>query len=138
MVSSSDGAERTNNEAGFTLPEIIAALAMLALSLGGIFAVLSDGLRRTGQAEASAEASALAQSLLATMGSEVPLRPGTQTGEFGERYRWQLEISPYDEASDARAWPIAAYTVTAEVTTRAGEQLVRLSSLHLGPREPRQ
>ena len=36
-ASSCDVPDRPNNEAGFTLPEIIAALLILALSLGGIF-----------------------------------------------------------------------------------------------------
>jgi len=132
---SSDVADRPNGEAGFTLPEIIAALLILALSLGGIFGVLSDGLRRTGQAEAMAEAGALAQSLLARVGSELPIRPGNATGDFGNGYRWRVDIAPYGGTADARAWPVAAYTISAEVAGTNGKPQVRLSTLRLGAKE---
>jgi prepilin-type N-terminal cleavage/methylation domain-containing protein len=135
-ASSCDVPDRPNDEAGFTLPEIIAALLILALSLGGIFGVLSDSLRRTGQAEAMAEAGALAQSLLASVGSELPFRPGTTTGDFGNGYRWRLEIAPYGDGADARSWPVAAYTVSADVVGTDDKPQVRLSTLRLGAREP--
>ena len=137
MCDPASSSDRRDNEAGFTLPEIIAALLILSLSLGGIFGVLSDGLRRTGQAEATAEASALAQSLLARVGSELPIRPGAATGDIGNGYRWRVDIVPYDETANARAWPVAAYTVSAEVAGTNGKPQVRLSTLRLGARETR-
>jgi general secretion pathway protein I len=129
-------ADEVSSEAGFTLVEVIAALAILALSLGGIFGVLSDGLRRTGQAEATAQASALAQSLLARVGTELPVRPGTTSGDFSNGYRWRLEIASFGDGVDSRAWAVAAYTVSAEVTGVDGNPQVRLSTLRLGPKEP--
>jgi general secretion pathway protein I len=129
-------ADQVNTEAGFTLVEIIAAMAILALSLGGIFGVLSDGLRRTGQAEAMAQASALAQSLLARVGTELPVRLGTMSGDFSNGYRWRLEIAPYGDAGDSRAWTVAVYTVSAEVSGADGTPRARLSTLRLGPKEP--
>jgi len=124
-------------ESGFTLVEVIVALAIAALALSSFFDVASEGLHRTGQAEAMAEAGSLAQSLLARVGSELPIAPGTTTGESSNGYRWRLQVAPYGEAGDQRAWPVAAYAVSAEITWGAEEQQhsLLLSTLRLAPKE---
>lgn len=128
---------RSDKEAGFTLPEIVVALAILALSLSPLFGLLSDALRRTGQAEAMAEAGSLAQSLLARVGTELPILPGTTTGEFANGIRWRLQMDPYGDAGDRGAWPVAAYTISAEIAWADGvhERSVALSTLRLAPKE---
>jgi general secretion pathway protein I len=130
--------EIQNSEAGFTLVEILAALAILTLSLSALFGVLSDGIGRAGQAEAHAQAGSLAQSLLARVGAEISIRQGATAGEFAEGYRWRLRIEPYGDAADNRAWPIAAYSVSAEVTWGAGaqERSIVLTTLRVMPKEP--
>jgi general secretion pathway protein I len=130
--------EMRQRDAGFTLPEIIAALAILALALAGIFDALSNGLQRTGQAEATAESVSLAQSLLARVGSEIALLPGTMTGEFPNGYRWRVQVATYGNAEDRRAWPVAAYTITAEVARGESMQrpLAQLTTLRLAPKGP--
>jgi general secretion pathway protein I len=126
-----------NRESGFTLVEVIAALAIAALALSSVFDVASEGLHRTGEAEAMAEGGSLAQSLLARLGNELPIARGTTTGEFSNGYRWRLEVAPYGEAGDQRAWPVAAYTVAAEITWGAEEQQhsLLLKTLRLAPKE---
>jgi general secretion pathway protein I len=129
--------ERQDQEAGFTLPEIVAALAILTLSLSVLLGLISDGLRRTSRAETLAEASTQAQSLLARVGTELPLRPGTTTGELANGFRWRLEIEPYGDAADRRSWPVAARTVTATIAWGDGlqERTVVLTTLRLGSKE---
>lgn len=128
---------RIGREGGFTLPEILAALAILALSLSVLFGLLSDGLRRTGRAEATAEAGALAQSLLARVGTELPIEPGLTTGEFPNGLRWRLHMEPYGDGGDRQAWPVAAHVVSAEVAWGDGEQRrsVALTTLRLALKE---
>jgi len=130
--------ESRSGEAGFTLVEIVAALAILALSLSALFGVLSDGIGRASQAEAYAEAGSLVQSLLARVGTEIPIREGTTTGAFPEGFRWRLKIETYGEAADHRAWPLAAFGVSAQVTWGTGvhERSVVLTTLRVAPQEP--
>jgi general secretion pathway protein I len=130
--------ECRNQEAGFTLPEIIAALAILTVSLSVLFGLLSDGLRSTSRAEALAEATSLVQSLLDRVGTEMPLRPGTTTGEFADRFRWRLQIEPYGDAADRRFWPVNPHRISATVAWGDGlqERSVALTTLRLAPKEP--
>ncbi len=129
--------ESRGDEAGFTLVEIVAALAILALSLSALLGVLSDGIGRAGQAEAYAEAGSLAQSLLARVGTEIPIREGITTGELAGGYRWRLQMEPYGDAADLRAWPVAAYGVSAELVwgTSPNERSVVLTTLRVATTE---
>jgi general secretion pathway protein I len=126
-----------NSQAGFTLVEIVAAMAILTLSLSALFGVLSDGLGRASQAETHARATTLAQSLLAQVGTEIAVRQGTTTGELADGFRWRLQVEAHGDAADTRAWPIAAYGVSAEVLWGAGaqERSVVLKTLRIVPRE---
>ena len=130
-------AEPPQGEAGFTLVEVIVAFAILALALGVLMFIISDGIQRSAQAELAAEAASLAQSLLAQAAAETPLRSGERAGQFDDRRRWRLRTEPYAGAGDPQG-AIGAYRVTAEVfwhdDTR--ERSLALSTLRLGPREP--
>jgi|GEM_PF-1069337 len=118
--------------AGFTLVEIIVALAILSLCLAVILPAMSDALWRTGQAEAQAEAASLARSLLAEAGSAVPLTDGAATGRFDNGFRWRLHVSPYGASN--RSAPVRAYQVTAEVIWDEPQQerSIELTTLRLG------
>ncbi len=80
-------------EAGFTLLEVIVALAILAAGLLGLMELISGSLRLSGGARdvnaASVYASQrLEEALLAPRPAE-----GTETGLFGEKYRWTTRTS---------------------------------------------
>jgi general secretion pathway protein I len=131
-----NGEEGRETQAGFSLTEVIVALAILALLLGGLVGLLSDGLRRTGEAEATVQAASLAQSLLARLGTELPLQDGVTTGELAHGYRWRLSVAPYGDVADRKAWPVAAYSVSVEIHWgEANEQhSIALTTLRLGPK----
>src|SRR5690242_7186668 len=77
-------------EAGFTLVEVIVALAILSLGLGVLLGVISGSLRQTADAARMAEAGALAQSLVAELGTDLQIKPGDSFGQFPNGYRWHL------------------------------------------------
>jgi general secretion pathway protein I len=122
----------SKRRAGFTLVEIIVALAILALSLDVILPAISEALWRTGEAEAQAEAASLARSLLAQAGSAMPLNNGAAAGQFDNGFRWRLQVTPYGSAD--QTMPVRAYAVVAEVfwDDANRERSVALTTLRLG------
>ena len=138
MITTSTAVETMGDETGFTLVEVIAAFAILALAFGVLMTVISNGLRQSAQAERAAEASAVAQSLLARVGTEVVLATGQRSGRNDNGLSWRLRTDPYREAGERPQGPIYAYRVTAEVLWQDGVQnrSVTLSTLRLGPGEP--
>ncbi len=84
---------------GFTLLEVIVALAILGAGLLGLLELLSGSLRLSGGARDTNAASVYASQRL----EEALLAPrpveGVETGLFGERYRWTTETTflPEDE-----------------------------------------
>jgi general secretion pathway protein I len=146
---------RKNDEAGFTLVEVIVALAILALSLSVLLGTISNTAWRSAQAEKLTRAGSLAQSLLARAGTEMSIREGETTGEFPGGFRWRLIAQRYDDSvarierrlagaqsglewNGGERWPVAAYTVSVEVFWEDGfhERSVVLTTLRLGTDGP--
>jgi general secretion pathway protein I len=129
--------ERPNSKAGFTVVEVVVALTILALALGVLLNVMSNSIRQTGHAGTVAEAGSLAQSLIAKIGTELPLRDGQITGQSDGGFRWRVHIEAYGDGTDRREWPVAAHHILAEVLWSDGlqDRSVVLSTLRLGPKE---
>ena len=89
---------------GFTLVEVLVALAILTIALSGLMQVFSTGMRATVAAEQRTVAVLLARSLLAAIGIEEPLQAGESSGEWDDGYRWTTVVSAEPAAQEtARA-----------------------------------
>jgi general secretion pathway protein I len=113
---------------GFTLLEILIALAIAALGLGALMAATGTGLGNADLAARTIEATRRAQSHLASVGIATPLRPGIQAGDDGENYRWRLRIS--EPVLRPRA-STGLYTI--EITIAWGNRDLSLTTQRLGP-----
>lgn len=131
--------DRADGEAGFTLVEVIVALAILSLGIGTLIGMISTSLRQTAAAARTTEAGSLAQSLLARAGTEFPIGAAEQTGESPSGYRWTLRTSAFGEAKEREEWPIGAYRVSAEVewVENGQPRAYVLNTLRLGPKAAR-
>lgn len=127
-------------EAGFTLVEVIVALAILSLGLSVLLGSISGSLRQTATAARMAEAGALAQSLLAEVGTDPAIKPEESSGEFPNGYRWHLRMQPYGGANEREEWPVGAYLISTEVEWEEGasRRSYALTTLRLGPKVARQ
>src|ERR1700755_940187 len=79
---------------GFTLLEVVVALAIAGLALVGLFRAGSDGLFAVDTAARVEEAVQRAQSHLAAVGRDAALVEGEFTGDDGGGFRWTLRVSP--------------------------------------------
>ncbi|MET4386008.1 general secretion pathway protein I [Bradyrhizobium sp. F1.4.3] len=83
-------------EAGFTIIEVLVALALVAVSIGAIGAVMGGKTRGVRTLEQHVALMQATRTLM-TIGipSRAQLRSGTSTGQ-AEGYRWTIDVSPLD------------------------------------------
>jgi general secretion pathway protein I len=124
----------TGDESGFTLVEVIVALAMLSLGLGVLLGSISTALNRTASARKMAEAGSLAQSLLGEVGSEFAVRPDQRDG-VSSGYRWHMKMLPFDGSRQSTSGPVRLYRISVEVAWSEGtqERSYTLTTMRLGP-----
>lgn len=118
---------------GFTLIEVLVALAILGAGLGVVVAGLHTGVVAARAAADDAESLTIAKSLLAEQGTAVALRDGTAQGVTADGFGWQVTTSPWAENPDAGSSLIGAYRI--DVDVRFGGRHVRLSTLRAGPQD---
>ncbi len=132
-------AERAAADAGFTLLEVVVALAIAALALVGLFQAGSGGLFAVDTAARAAEAVQRAQSHLAAIGRNAALTAGDSTGDDGGGYRWRLRVQPVAtrpgaSADNPSAAALTLFDVEVAVSWRARgrDRAVVLKTLRLG------
>jgi general secretion pathway protein I len=101
---------------GFTLVEVLAALAVLGIVLAVAWRVIGGGLLALERGEARAAALALAEARLAEAGTAAPLVAGHTEGQWQGR-RWQVAVEPRADGVFAAAAGrgLAALQVTVTV-----------------------
>jgi general secretion pathway protein I len=99
-MSSRNHPHRVHAQTGFTLIEVVLAFSLLALGLAASMQIATGALRQAKHAHEFTEVSLYAQSLLDTTGVGERLEEGSQSGQFGERYHWQLDVRPYEVQTD--------------------------------------
>src|SRR5690554_5219485 len=72
------------------------AFVVFALSFAAVLEILAGSMRSVSQASDETEVALLAQSLMDTVGTEIPVEEGQFNGIAMDRYSWSLNISLYD------------------------------------------
>lgn len=115
-------------ESGFTLIEVLVAVAILAVALTALFQAFAGGLGGARQAEAATRAGLIARSILDRVGVDLPLVEGVHRGEAADQYTWTLGISPRREPNGARVnSPLRLYDVEAIVSWGIGHSVSLVS-----------
>lgn len=134
-----------HRQAGFSLIEVLVALAIVGLALGAAAATLGIGLSGHEAARDTATAIAIAEEHLAEAGVTAALRPERRDGVFAGRFAWRLSIAPYDDPAAHKAAAafdprdaLRLYRVAVTVAWRDGrrQRQVALSTLRLGRTPP--
>ena len=137
-MSPPDRAPSDRPDAGFTILEVLIALAIVAVSIVAIGSVMSTNSRGVTALENHIALVETAQTVLAT---EIPQRkelaPGSKAGQL-LNYRWQVDVSPvggdWQPPGDSKvAW--TPELVKVHVRSPSGAQL-DLSTIRLMPRPP--
>jgi len=88
--------KKKTSEDGFSLLEVIVALAIMAMGFVTVLQLFSGSIRSVSMSEQYLKATTLAQSKMGELEMN-NYRASEFEGTFGneENYRWQLDISPY-------------------------------------------
>jgi general secretion pathway protein I len=124
---------RRERAAGFTLIELVVALAIAALVLGACYRLFATGLSQLAAAEARLIAVMHAQSLLALLDGDAPPRLGTREGVLEDGSHYSVRVWPYADAPAGAG--LAAFAVEVTVTP-PGHAAVTLETIRLGEAAP--
>lgn len=102
---------------GYSLVEVLVAMAILALSLTILLRIFGDGLRNIDVSDDYTRALLIAESQLELAGTSIPLASLSDTGVVAEKFRWTRTIDEYHPFADVDdvVVPVSAYSVTVDV-----------------------
>jgi general secretion pathway protein I len=104
--------ERRRAARGFTLLEVVVALAIAGLAFVLLFRAGSTGLIAANTASRTEEAVERAQSHLAAIGSEANLVAGDRQGDDGGGFRWHLSVHPVASRQNLSAGGVSRLVTT--------------------------
>ncbi|MDR1462013.1 MAG: prepilin-type N-terminal cleavage/methylation domain-containing protein [Azoarcus sp.] len=111
-------------QGGFSLLEVVIAMAIMAMSLGALYRAGGGALRNVLEAETRTRATSLALALLDGQWSVPPegLQSSGSTGDMN----WQLSAAPF-QPKRGKGW--ALHRVEVSVSWRNGRRGLKLASL---------
>jgi len=87
-------------QGGFSLLEVIAAIMLLAIAFAALMKVAGGSISLTQNAADYSEASLWARGLLDSAFVGTPMKTGNSSGQFNNRFRWQLAVTPWNDAGN--------------------------------------
>jgi general secretion pathway protein I len=131
------GCKDRRTEAGFTLVEVLVALAVAAVSLVAIAALAATNVRGTRAFEQRLALLAATRAVLTALPDRVQLAPGELSGELAD-YRWRLDVRPFQASfvDPRRPTPWTPEELVVRVQAPTGE-VVQIDSVRLRPRQAR-
>jgi general secretion pathway protein I len=111
---------------GFTLIEVVVALAILGIGLTVIMELFSGGLRLGRTSEEYTKAVNYARMKMEEITSQESIEEGTKEGEFDDAFRWQvgikkLDLLSIDKSIDYKP-PIELFEVKVDVLWKSGSK----------------
>jgi general secretion pathway protein I len=119
--------------AGFTLLEVLVALAVLSTSLAAIGSLVAHNIRTTRAVDEKVALVETARSILTGLPDRTQIVPGRLAGEIAD-YQWQIDIAPFrvadSDPQQAPAW--IPETVVLRMQSLSGQTLqIETVRLHL-------
>jgi len=85
---------------GFSLLEVIAAIAILAIAFAALMQVAGSSMSLTARANERTQAALRARTLLDGAFVMEPVQEGVSEGRFDDTYRWRMNVARYRAPDD--------------------------------------
>ena len=82
---------------GFTLLEVVVAMSIVGLGVATLFEIFSSGLRLGAKSSERTEATAYSRQVIDEVLIRREVREGGEEGSLGGRYRWALQVQPFQQ-----------------------------------------
>lgn len=110
------GLADSRRQNGFSLLEVIAAILLLAIAFTALMKVAGASINLTHNAAEHSEAAMRARSLLDSAFVGEAIKPGSSSGRFDAQFRWQLNVTAWNQAGAAAAEaPLHLYQLDLDV-----------------------
>lgn len=119
---------------GFTLLEVVVAMAIVGLGVVTLFEIFSLGLRLGTKSSERTQAIAYSRQAIDEFLTRRTVNEGVSEGSFGEKYRWRLQVKPLQEhgqLSSSTGWDLKEITLKMRFQEREGEKEVEMKTLRL-------
>jgi general secretion pathway protein I len=118
------------SSAGFTLLEVVVALAIMSISLGVLYRAVGGGVRTVGDLSAYSRAVAVGESVL-QMRDAVPAEGWNESGEWAG-FRWAVASAPYEPGTGPG---VALHRVQVDIAWFDGLREKNFSLVSLRPQQ---
>lgn len=121
-----------HKQRGFSLSEILIAVAILAFSMSALLPIYAQSILISDAVRDRSEARLRLQSLLSEARAETPMRVRETSGVFDAKFSWRLAVAP--EA--AGLVPVELWRIRASVSwkSRGRDRTLTLTTLQVGAR----
>jgi prepilin-type N-terminal cleavage/methylation domain-containing protein len=114
-----------SRRSGFTLLEVVVAMAIVGLGVVTLLEIFSLGLRLGAKSSEETESMAYGRQIMDEVLARVSIDQGANQGNFQERGRWQLRVQnvrePERTLSLGSAWELKEVTIGVHLTDRGRE-----------------
>jgi general secretion pathway protein I len=125
---------RDHARAGFTLIEVVVALALVAVTLAAIGALIATTVRGTRSLDQHLSLAETARAIEAALPGRDELAAGTMTGEMAG-HRWRVDVAPFRASFVDPRLPSPWVPQTVVITVRAPDgPMLQINTVRLQPR----
>ena len=120
-------------QSGFTLVEVVVALAIVGMGVVTLFEIFSSGLRLETRSSGRTEVAAYSRQAIDEFLIRREVRDGRLEGSINERYRWGIEVQPFreDDQLASVGWDLKEITVEMRYREEGRDKRAELKTLRL-------
>jgi general secretion pathway protein I len=125
-------------ENGFTLLEVVVAMAIVGLGVVTLLEIFSQGLRLGARSFERSEAIAYGRQALDRSLIRRELRDGGEEGSFGGKHRWRLQVGSFRDENQpiSAGWELKEISLKVEVGSGGVGKEVEIKTLRLMKKSP--